>query len=95
MVANGRCEVYQRMEYIFAPSYMVGSGRHFQEDGFLSKLTEIKGYIIADIESFPNIPFWIISSEQVRRWWKEGELGTTTKISRKKALDLIAKTRKE
>lgn len=47
----------------FSPSYMVGSGRSFDEVGFLSKLSEIKGYIVADIESFPNIPFWIVSSE--------------------------------
>ncbi len=36
---------------------MVGSGRSFDEDGFLDKLSEIDGYIIADIESFPKIPF--------------------------------------
>lgn len=41
----------------FCPSYMVGKGRHFEEDGFLKKLSEIKGFIIADVESFPNIPF--------------------------------------
>ncbi len=73
----------------FCPSYMVGSGRSFDEAGFHSKLQEIKGYIVADIESFPNIPFWIIPSEQVLTWWKGQELGTTTKISRKKALLLI------
>ncbi len=73
----------------FCPSYMVGSGRHFGESGFLRKLIEIKGYIIADVESFPNVPFWIIPSEQVLEWWREGKLGTTTKISRKKALQIL------
>ena len=73
----------------FCPSYMVGSGRHFEEEGFLRKLDEIAGFIIADIESFPDIPFWIITAEQVKRWWKEGKLGTTTKISRKRALELL------
>lgn len=68
---------------------MVGSGRHFEEGGFLSKLSDIKGYIVADVESFPNIPFWIIPSEQVRRWWSEQRLGTTTKISYEKALGLL------
>jgi hypothetical protein len=79
----------------FCPSYMVGSGRHFEENGFLSKLNDIRGYIIADIESFPNIPFWIIPSEQVRKWWGEQKLGTTTKISRNKALKLISGSKKE
>ena len=77
----------------FCPSYMVGSGRSFDEDGFLNKLSEIRGYITADIESFPQIPFWIIYSEQVLTWWKEGKLGTTSKISREKALKLIHKPR--
>ena len=73
----------------FCPSYMVGSGRHFEEEGFLRKLNEIKGFIIADVESFPDIPFWIIPVEQVKEWWNSGKLGTTTKISRKKALELL------
>ncbi len=73
----------------FCPSYMVGSGRSFHEEGFHSKLSEIRGHIVADIESFPNVPFWIISSDQVLKWWDEGRLGTTTKISRKKALGLL------
>ncbi len=74
----------------FCPSYMVGSGRSFNEEGFLKKLKEIKGYIISDIKSFPEIPFWIIPVEQVIKWWKEGKLGTTTKISRQAALNLIS-----
>ncbi|NYZ79476.1 hypothetical protein H0N99_05000 [Candidatus Micrarchaeota archaeon] len=74
----------------FSPSYMVGSKRSFEEEGFLVKLKEIKGYIVSDIEKFPDVPFWIITSEQVRSWWKAGELGTTTKISREKALQLLS-----
>ena len=78
----------------FCPSYMVGSGRSFDKHGFLSKLSELKGYIIADIESFPQIPFWIIPSDQVLMWWNEGELGPTTSISRNKALELVYSLRK-
>ena len=77
----------------FCPSYMVGSGRHFEEAGFISKLSEIRGYIIADIESFPNIPFWIIPADQVRNWWNERKLGTTSKISREWALELLRKSK--
>jgi len=73
----------------FSPSYMVGSGRSFNEPGFLSKLDEIEGYVVSDIESFPEIPFWIIPGDLVRSWWRSGELGTSTKISRAKALKLV------
>jgi hypothetical protein len=73
----------------FCPSYMVGSGRSFNKKGFLEKIREIKGYIISDIESFPDVPFWVVPSRQVIAWWKDGELGTTTKISREKALKLV------
>ena len=73
----------------FCPSYMVGSSRHFEEKGFLKKLSEIEGYIVGDIDSFPIIPIWKISSKQVLKWWQENQLGTTTQISRKKALELL------
>lgn len=74
----------------FCPSYMVGSGRSFELDGFLAKLAEIKGYILTDIESFPDVPFWIVRAEEVRRWWEAHKLGTTTKVSRDRALNLIS-----
>src|SRR3989339_93837 len=41
----------------FCPSYMVGSGRKFTKKGFLEKISEIKGYIISDIESFFGYTF--------------------------------------
>lgn len=73
----------------FCPSYMVGSGRSFEEKGFLDKLAEIKGYLCADVAMFPKIPFWIIPKEVVRKWWNDKLLGTTTKVSRATALSLI------
>ena len=73
----------------FCPSYMVGSGRKFEEQGFLNKLDEIRGYVLSDVQSFPDIPYWIISESIVRNWWNKGLLGNTTKISRNKALELI------
>ena len=91
--SGGKWEVrsISRGGIYFCPSYMVGSGRSFQERGFLRKLREIKGYIISDIESFPQVPFWIIPVEQVFQWWKNRLLGKTTKISRDKALKLISR----
>jgi len=73
----------------FCPSYMVGSGRSFNEPGFLTKLDEIEGYVVSDIESFPSIPFWIVPGDLVRSWWASGKLGSSTKISRAHALNLV------
>ena len=78
----------------FCPSYMVGSGRSFNEKGFLEKLDEIKGYIISDVESFPNVPFWTVSTAQVRQWWEKGILGKNSKLSRKVALGLVKNTKR-
>jgi hypothetical protein len=73
----------------FCPSYMVGKGRSFDEDGFLAKLNEIRGYVVSDIEQFPSIPYWIIPGDIIENWWKVGQIGNTNNITRKKALDLI------
>jgi hypothetical protein len=73
----------------FCPSYMVGSGRSFDESGFLLKLRQIKGYILTDIEKFPNVPSWMIPKEAIELWYGSGQLGAGTKISREKALKLI------
>lgn len=73
----------------FCPSYMVGSGRKFDEFGFLEKLDEIAGYVVSDIQQFPVVPYWIIPVEKIQEWWTYGSLGTTTKITREKALNLL------
>lgn len=75
----------------FCPSYMVGSGRTFEAGGFLAKLDNIEGYILADIEVFPRVPFWSVNSAEVREWWQAGELGSASKVSRKRALELLGK----
>ena len=73
----------------FCPSYMVGSGRKFDEKGFLEKLAGIEGYIVSDVELFPEIPVWIVSKNDVEAWFESGSLGKSTKVSRKKALELF------
>lgn len=90
--ANGKkweVRSISRSGIYFCPSYMVGSGRVFNEAGFLAKLDEIEGYVVSDIESFPRVPFWIISGDLVRSWWSDGKLGNSTKISRAIALKLV------
>lgn len=76
----------------FCPSHMVGSSRHFDEAGFMQKLDGIQGYVVSDIGRFPDVPYWRISSAQVRAWWRAGELGATSKIPRKKALQLFSRS---
>jgi hypothetical protein len=73
----------------FCPSYMVGSGRSFEESGFLSKLKEIEGYVVSDIENFPNIPYWKIPKTLVERWYATNQLGAGTKVSRAKILAML------
>ena len=83
------CRSLSRNGVYFCPSYMVGSGRSFDRAGFLSKLESISGYIIADIDNFPRVPYWIVPREKVQEWWDTNKLGTQTKISREKALQLL------
>ena len=73
----------------FCPSYMVGSGRKFDETGFMAKLADIAGYIISDVTLFPQIPVWKITTDIVRVWYQTGQLGAGTKITRAKALKLV------
>lgn len=73
----------------FCPSYMVGSGRSFEEQGFLDKLSDIEGYVVSDIECFPNIPYWIVPKRTVEEWYKKNKLGSGTKVSRTKILSML------
>lgn len=75
----------------FCPSSMVGSGRKFDEDGFLAKLDNVSGYLITDITQFPNVPVYRVSSEQVKGWYAENKLGAGTKVSYKNAIDKLNK----
>jgi hypothetical protein len=74
----------------FCPSYMVGKDRSFHEPGFLAKLDAIEGYFLADVQRFPNVPYWIVPVDLVRELWHANRLNKTTSISRKRALRLIA-----
>ncbi len=78
----------------FSPSNMVGKGRKFAEIGFLGKLKEIKGYILADVDEFPNVSFWIVDKEDVFDWYKKGLLGKNASPSKKKILELLNASKK-
>lgn len=89
--AGGKWEVRSLSKggIYFCPSYMVGSGRQFEESGFLAKLEEVEGYVVSDIQKFPSIPYWKISSDTVLEWWHQGQLGSSSRISRDRALSLF------
>jgi hypothetical protein len=73
----------------FCPSYMVGSGRSFDTPGFLRKLAGISGYIVTDIESFPTVPYWILKRDIIEQWWRGNRLGSNTKISHVRMMELL------
>lgn len=88
--SGGRWEIRCLTEAIFfCPSAMVGAGRRFDEAGFLKKLHGLRGYLIADVTAFPDVPFWQVPVEDVTDWWAAGKLGPTTRISHRRALELL------
>jgi hypothetical protein len=66
----------------FTPSAQVGSGRSFDEAGFLAKIANIEGFILADIVEFPTVTIFKIPAEYVKRWYSRKELNASAKISR-------------
>lgn len=66
----------------FCPSYMVGSGRSFEERGFLAKLDSIEGYVCSDILKFPKVPVYVVPVKLIRKLYDERRLGAGTRISR-------------
>jgi hypothetical protein len=73
-----------RQGVYFNPSVQVGAGRRFEEEGFLAKLASIKGFILADITEFPNIPAYVVPRDLVTDWYCRGLLGANAKVSHKK-----------
>ena len=74
----------------FTPSNQVGSGRIFNENDFKKKLSNIKGFILTDIEQFPRMEVFVVSVENVIRWYSNGLLGKNAKISREKFLTQLS-----
>lgn len=73
----------------FTPSNQVGSGREFNEGDFLSKLNSIKGFILSDIVSFPDMEVFVVPVGNVERWYKQHLLGAKAKVARKKFLNVL------
>ena len=66
----------------FNPSAQVGSGRRFEEAGFLTKLDGVEGFILSDITLFPTVQVFKVPVDYVKRWYKQGELQANAKVSR-------------
>lgn len=73
----------------FCPSYMVGSGRKFEEAGFLAKLDAIQGYVCSDIMKFPRVPVYMVPGDLILDLYQRGQLGAGTRISSARFYDLI------
>jgi hypothetical protein len=73
----------------FNPSNQVGSGRAFNEEGFLKKLGNLKGFILADIVEFPKVKVFVVPSKDIRNWYSAKLLGKNAKISRKVFLEQL------
>jgi hypothetical protein len=69
----------------FAPNWMYGSGRSFEEKGFFDKLNQVEGFYVADIIDFPNVVLHTVSSSKVRHWYKNGELNASAHFTALKA----------
>ena len=72
----------------FCPSSMIGAGRYFDEEGFLNKLKEIKGYILADITKFPLVEYWSTTSDEIMDLYVNKRIHHTTKVGRQRVIDL-------
>ncbi|MCX7379822.1 MAG: hypothetical protein NTY94_24080, partial [Alphaproteobacteria bacterium] len=75
-----------RQGVYFNPSNQVGSGRKFNEEGFQSKMSGIKGFILCDIVGFPLVDVYVVPVENVLRWHQAQSLGANAKVSREKFL---------
>jgi hypothetical protein len=58
----------------FNPSNQRGSMRSYSEGAFLAKLAGIKGFYVADLTRFPDVPFYLLLSPTVRDWHRAGRL---------------------
>ena len=73
----------------FTPSSQVGSGRTFNEEGFIAKLDEIEGFILSDISGFPVVDVFVVPAVDILKWYRQGVLGSNARISRKGFLERL------
>jgi hypothetical protein len=74
----------------FCPSNMVGKGRKFNFEDWVIKQANVSGWIVADINTFPRVPYWVIPGAVVGGWWNAGALGPSTHVRHTRFRDLIS-----
>jgi len=58
----------------FVPNKMLGTGRYFEQEGFLTKLNIVEFFIVTDVTRFPFVHFYKIDSGQIRKWYHSGKI---------------------
>lgn len=82
---GGRLEVRCVSSFVsFAPSRSRGSGRSVGEGDLATKLREIDGYVICDIQQFPHLSCWLLPSSLIEQWLRDGTLGRSGRMARAK-----------
>jgi hypothetical protein len=74
----------------FCPSNMIGKGRHFNFEEWVAKQARVSGWVVADINTFPRVPYWVIPDHIVGGWWNAGSLGPKTQVLHAKFRDLLS-----
>ena len=87
MAASGKFDPSLEGECISTHPIRWARGDRSKKLVFLAKCAEIEGYILSDITLFPVVPVYVLSVENVIRWYKLGRLGTSAKVSRSKFLN--------
>ena len=89
-MANGRFVQSRRAAFTSRQVTRLGSGRRFDEAGFLDKLKSIKGYILSDITVFPAVEVFVVPVANVVRWHSQFRLGVNARTTRRKFLSELA-----
>ncbi|MBF2735375.1 MAG: hypothetical protein ISN26_04750 [Betaproteobacteria bacterium AqS2] len=61
----------------------------FAEAGFQRQLSQLEGFVLADVFTFPRLDVHLVETKTLRRWHAERRLGASTYVSRKKLLRML------
>lgn len=74
----------------FCPSNMIGKGRKFNFENWVTKQAQVSGWIVADINTFPRVPYWVIPAAIVGGWWNSGSIGPSTQCAYPRFRELLS-----
>ena len=70
----------------FPPSKQIGIGRRVDEDEFVANWGGLAGYLLLDIQAFPDVTVYMVPIANIQRWYEAGELGKSAKAKRSKLM---------